>query len=233
MRLRVVSYNIHRCIGRDGRRDPDRIRRIIREVDAHVVALQEVELLDEAPDFLEFLCHDTGLSPIPGMTMRLGQAHYGNALLTALPVVDVEFVDLSFARREPRAAIHATLAWAGNPVQIIATHLGLRARERRSQMRRLLALLSDNSASTPPEVSILMGDLNEWFLWGRPLRWLRAQFDQSPAPATFPSGRPLFALDRIWVRPREKLLSIQAVKSELTNVASDHLPLIAQVRKGS
>ncbi len=197
-------------------------------MDAQVIALQEVEILDEAPDFLKTLCCGTQLSPISGMTMRLAEGHYGNALLTSLPVLDLQSVDLSFDGREPRAAINATLSCAGSPLKVIATHLGLRARERRDQMRRLLSVLTE-SKGAKPKLSILMGDLNEWFLWGRPLRWLRAHFPSSPAPATFPSGRPLFALDRIWVEPRERLLSLQAWRSGLANLASDHLPLVAQI----
>lgn len=230
MQLRVVSYNIHRCIGRDGRRDPERIRRVIRELDGHIVALQEVEVLDDAPDLLEFLCQDTALTPIAGMTMRRERADYGNALLTSLPVHGMQPIDLSVADREPRGAIHASLKWRDDSIQVIATHLGLRAGERRAQMRRLLTLLSEDPGIRRAALLVLMGDLNEWFLWGRPLRWLHALFPDPPAPATFPSGWPLFALDRIWVKPRAQLADVQAVRNALTRVASDHLPLVARVR---
>jgi len=77
-----------------------------------------------------------------------------------------------------------------------------------------------------------MGDLNEWFLWGRPLRYLQRHFKSGPAPATFPARFPLFALDRIWVEPRENLVSVKTVNNSLTRLASDHLPLVAELGSG-
>ena len=77
--------------------------------------------------------------------------------------------------------------------------------------------------------TVLMGDLNEWFLWGRPLRWLHAWFGATPAPATFPSALPVFALDRIWVRPRELVARIFVPAGPYVRDASDHLPLVAQL----
>jgi endonuclease/exonuclease/phosphatase family metal-dependent hydrolase len=72
--------------------------------------------------------------------------------------------------------------------------------------------------------------LNEWFLWGRPLRWLHAVFRDTPSPATFPSGRPVFALDRLWVRPRAMLGTLAVHRSATARIASDHLPLVATLR---
>jgi len=78
--------------------------------------------------------------------------------------------------------------------------------------------------------TILLGDLNEWFLWGRPLRWLHRHFEQTPAPATFPAGFPVLALDRIWVRPRHLLRRLTVHASPLARQASDHLPVVAQLQ---
>jgi endonuclease/exonuclease/phosphatase family metal-dependent hydrolase len=81
-----------------------------------------------------------------------------------------------------------------------------------------------------PHPTLLMGDLNEWYLWGRPLRWLHAHFNEIPAtPPTFPARRPLFALDRIWVAPSGSLRRLFGHATPLARVASDHLPLIAEV----
>jgi endonuclease/exonuclease/phosphatase family metal-dependent hydrolase len=74
-----------------------------------------------------------------------------------------------------------------------------------------------------------MGDVNEWFLIGRPLRWLHRHFKNVPAPATFPARLPLLALDRIWVKPRAMLLSIQRHDTALARLASDHLPVVAHI----
>ena len=95
--------------------------------------------------------------------------------------------------------------------------------ERRRHVEELLKRFSRRHC-------ILMGDLNEWFLWGRPLRWLHRHFRRTPAPATFPSGWPLLALDRIWVEPNRALRTVRAHRSTAADIASDHLPLTATVR---
>jgi len=73
----------------------------------------------------------------------------------------------------------------------------------------------------------VMGDLNEWYLWGRPLRWLHAKFAVTRTPPTFPARRPMLKLDRIWAHPTSALQSLKAHRSALARVASDHLPLVA------
>ncbi len=224
MSLRLTSYNIHRCQGRDGHRDPERIRQILREIDAQVMALQEVELLHDEPHFLDQLCADRPWRPLHGKTLSSSTGHYGNALLTSLPILRTEQIDLSFPGREPRGALRAQLQGQEKKVDLIATHLGLRPIERRQQIRRLLEFLTQSSGS---DISILLGDLNEWFLWGRPLRWLQSYFRPTPAPATYPAHWPLFALDRIWVHPVERLRAVKVYDSPLARVASDHLPLVA------
>jgi endonuclease/exonuclease/phosphatase family metal-dependent hydrolase len=74
-----------------------------------------------------------------------------------------------------------------------------------------------------------MGDINEWFLWGRPLRWMHKHFEATPAPATFPSRLPLLALDRVWVKPRTLLRKLAVHSTPLARIASDHLPLTAEL----
>jgi endonuclease/exonuclease/phosphatase family metal-dependent hydrolase len=90
----------------------------------------------------------------------------------------------------------------------------------------VLQLLDRGTAA----VTILLGDFNEWFQWGRPMRWANRRFSPMPAPATFPSHRPVLALDRIWVQPAGRLLAMAAHSSPPAHVASDHLPLVADVR---
>jgi endonuclease/exonuclease/phosphatase family metal-dependent hydrolase len=119
-----------------------------------------------------------------------------------------------------------TLDYHGRVLRIVATHLGLRAGERRFQMRRLLALLDSSSS----DVTVLLGDFNEWFNWARPLRWITRRLGGLPAPATFPSRRPLLALDRIWVHPPQTVIDLRPHHSPATAIASDHLPLVADLR---
>jgi len=75
----------------------------------------------------------------------------------------------------------------------------------------------------------LLGDINEWVLWGRPLRWIRRHFEPTPHRRTFPAGFPVLALDRIWMRPRSRLHKIEVHDSPLARSASDHLPLTAEL----
>src|SRR5688500_6212731 len=208
MGLTVATYNIHRCVGRDGRFDPNRILNVLKGLDADVIALQEI--LWEPHDALHLLhqfAAQLNYRAIAGPTLLRRDGHYGNAILTRLDVRSVNHIDLSVAGHETRGAIDALLTGATGSVRVIATHLGLWPSERRKQMRRLLALLAGDTANP----AVLMGDLNEWFLWGRPLRWLRAYFGHTPAPATYPARFPVFALDRIWTKPATELCSIETV----------------------
>jgi endonuclease/exonuclease/phosphatase family metal-dependent hydrolase len=223
--LRLATYNVHSGVGRDGRRDPARIAAVIRELGADVVALQEVESHHGDLEVLELLSERTGMRALAGPTMLRPVGNYGNALLTRLPVLELQRLDLSVPGREPRGALDATLAARGATLRVIATHLGLRPAERRQQIQTLLSAIDPGI----PGPTVLMGDLNEWFMWGRPLRRLHAHFGETPAPRTFPAHRPLFALDRIWVKPLRCLQHIAVHDSPLAREASDHLPLLAQL----
>lgn len=230
MSLVLASYNIHRCYGRDGRFDPARIRRVLRQLGAQVIALQEVELAHDANDLLEYFCEQGPWQAIHGPTLTRSSGHYGNALLTALPIRTCQRIDLSQPGREPRGAVLAQLDHPDTPLTVMATHLGLRPGERRQQVRRLLAQLQQHETKAKTStVTALMGDINEWWLWGRPLRWLHRHFQRPPSPPSFPARYPLFALDRIWIKPRASLLGIEAVDNSLTRCASDHLPVIARL----
>jgi endonuclease/exonuclease/phosphatase family metal-dependent hydrolase len=122
----------------------------------------------------------------------------------------------------PPGALGALLDWRGRRLQVLATHLGLRPLERRRQVRRLLARVETRQA----DATVLMGDLNEWLLWGRPLRWLRGHFGPAPQLRTWPAAAPMFALDRIWTRP-DPPDTIATHRTPLARVSSDHLPLKA------
>ena len=223
--LRIVSYNVHRAIGGDRRCMPQRILDVINEIDADVVALQEVEAGDSGADMLAWLGEKTGLRAVAGTTLIRHDGHFGNGLLTRLPIHSTTLCDLSWRGREPRGAIAADLEVGGEPLRVVATHLGLRPAERRDQVTRLIKLFTD----VPRERAVLLGDLNEWFLWGRPLRRLHRYFKHTPHVATFPSFLPVLALDRVWTHPRSLLKHIEVHRTPLARAASDHLPLVATV----
>jgi len=201
---------------------------------ADVIALQEVEILRDRPGLLDYFCEDSSWTAIHGPTLERTSADYGNALLTSLPVQSVSRVDISQPGREPRGALDAVLRVGQANLRVLATHLGLKPAERRAQVQQLLnALQAKTEDSKQYAFSVLMGDLNEWFLWGRPLRLLKKHFRSARAPATFPSGYPLFALDRIWLEQSDLMRSVRALNNPLTRIASDHLPLLARLETGS
>lgn len=217
--LVVATYNVHDCLGLDGRRDAARVAGVIRELEADVVALQEVSL-----EPLAQLAAQTGLESIAGPTLRDGRGDYGNALLTRFRVDRVERVDLSVPGREPRGALEVELDTPGGRLQVIATHLGLRAPERTRQIEQLLARLPEAGAVA------LLGDINEWRPRARTLRRLSAGLGPTRAARSFPARRPLFALDRIFARAPARLERLAAHISPAARIASDHLPVRAELR---
>ena len=223
MYLKIATYNIHSCVGTDGRFDPARTSQVLGELAADIIALQEVEnpAIDNLT-LLESLAEATGLTPIAGPTIAMRSRHYGNALLTALPIAKIRRIDLSQPGREPRGALDVTLVSGDQTLRVLATHLGLKPAERREQVKALLAETTGDERAYP---SVLLGDINEWALWGRPLRWLRRHFEPTPGPASYPSCCPLLALDRIWARPRAMLGTVETHRSPAARTASDHLPV--------
>ncbi|MDB5761129.1 MAG: endonuclease [Herminiimonas sp.] len=223
--LTIATYNIHGAVGSDGLFYPQRIADVLHEMNADVIALQEVPLGGGAmPDVLRLLQDATGYASAEGPTFSVAERRYGNAVLSRYPIAETRSIDISFGGREPRGALDADIDCHGHPLRVVATHLGLRPAERRAQIRRLLQVFDTDLMPV-----ILLGDVNEWFVWGRPLRWLVSHFQSVPAPATFPSRWPVFALDRIWIRPRHRLVHVEAHATRLARIASDHLPLIAHI----
>jgi endonuclease/exonuclease/phosphatase family metal-dependent hydrolase len=220
----VLSYNIHECVGSDRQRNPARIAEVINRSEAQIIGLQEVHSDASGAEELHqmnYLAAATGLQAIPGPAVERRNGHYGNVLLTSYKVLAVHNLNLSYPGREPRGAIDAELEIGSAIVRVIVTHLGLRAPERRFQVRKLLLALSEPRAATV----IILSDFNEWLPTGRSLRWIHTRLGKTALVRTFPAAFPLFALDRIWVSPAAALVKVSRVRTPLTRVASDHLPL--------
>jgi phospholipase D1/2 len=225
--LKVATWNIHGAVGTDGRYVPARIVDVLGEIGADIVALQEVASEQEHATFLRDLERATGFHVVAGMLRQRHGHDFGNAVLSRYPVISVDHLDLCVRRYEPRGALDVCIDMGlAAPLRVVATHLGLRPGERREQVRRILAVVERDT----PHPTLLMGDLNEWYLWGRPLRWLHSHFREIPAaPATFPARRPVFALDRIWVSPSGSVRRLARHATPLARLASDHLPLVADI----
>jgi endonuclease/exonuclease/phosphatase family metal-dependent hydrolase len=225
----VLSYNIHECVGTDRKRDPARIAEVINSSGVEIVGLQEVHSESSARKELHqmnYLSAATGLHAVPGPAVERKNGHYGNVLLTRYKVLAVHNLNLSYPGREPRGAIDADLEIGRVTVRVIVTHLGLRAPERRFQVRKLLLALSEPRASTV----IILSDFNEWLPTRRSLRWIHTRLGKTALVRTFPSAFPIFALDRIWVSPAAAVIKMSCLRTKLTRVSSDHLPLKAVIQ---
>jgi len=226
--FRVVTWNIHSCVGTDARFDPARTAHILRMLDADVVGLQEVgwhHRGERGIDQFAYLAEKAGYTAVPGPTKDHETAHYGNALLTRHPVLAVRPVDLSVPFREPRGAIDADLEVGGHKVRVVVAHLGLDPWERAAQVTRILDGLGQADGSP----ALLMGDLNEWQPDSPRIRRLRARLPEVAAPRSFHARLPTLRLDRIFVCPPLEIRQVEAVRGKLTKQASDHLPVRATI----
>lgn len=230
--LRVATYNVHACVGRDGRHDPERVATVIGELNADVVALQEftypasVALETRSPVVLTTLDrYQCALGPTRQRTRQTVTECFGNALLTRHPIVEIHRIDLSMERREARGALAATIDVGGTLLHVLATHLGLRIHERRFQVRQILDYL-DSVRNTSV---VVLGDFNDWLPGRSAAHVLDRRLGRPPRPATFPVFWPLVALDRIWVQPRRALRRVSIHATPAARLASDHFPVVAEI----
>src|SRR5215469_15881171 len=232
--VRVVTYNIHNCVGVDRRYDPGRISKVLRQIDADIACLQEVDARGRSEwhaDQWAYLGAATGCRVITGAGVRPPRGRFGNAILTRFPVLAARLIDLTVVGYEPRAAIDADILIGERVLRVIATHFGLHAAERRLQANRLMAALAEQVPERRREdhAVLLMGDLNEWRGRRGAVRSLDRRLGPSAAARTFPSWMPVLALDRIYADGRAMLHDVTVYRSPLARLASDHLPLVARL----
>lgn len=232
--VRVVTYNIHTCVGVDRRYDPSRISTVLREIDADIACLQEVDacrLSERQADQWAYLGAATGCRVITGTGVRQPCGRFSNAILTRFPVLAARLIDLTVAGYEPRAAIDADVLIGERVLRVITTHFGLHAGERRQQANRLMAALGEPVPTNRREAHsvLLMGDLNEWRGRRGAIRSLDRRLGPSAAARTFPSWMPVLSLDRIYADGSAVLRDVDVYRSPLARLASDHLPLVGRL----
>lgn len=231
----VGSYNIHKAVGTDLRRDPARVIQVIAELGADIVALQEVDrrfgdrrgVLDPTQ-----LVKETGLTAVT-LTDRLGKAAlgwHGNLLLLRGALVE-QAQAVTLPGLEPRGAIVVDVRFNGQPLRLIAAHLGLLRQSRLMQAR----FLARHVGAPDGRPTLVMGDFNEWRLGAdcglMPLRReLRAVKRSAITRPSFPAHMPMLPLDRIIASSQLDLHDLRAHDSPLARRASDHLPLRAVLR---
>ena len=224
----IASYNVHKCVGTDGRFDPARIAGVLGEIDADIVALQEADKRTGArPGLLDLkaLQRDTDLVPTHTPANHGSHGWHGNLILARRGIVqDVREVRLPGF--EPRGALIVDLELKGVALRVVAAHFGLLRHSRSQQASALVE--ATRSASRP---TVLLGDLNEWRVRNRSsLLALLPHFGPVHAVLpSFPSRYPLLALDRIMARPASLITRIEVHQSPLARLASDHLPIKARL----
>jgi endonuclease/exonuclease/phosphatase family metal-dependent hydrolase len=221
--ITVATWNIHGGVGLDGRRMPARIVGVLVQMDADVIALQECAApLGAFDEFRAELEQRLAMRACAGVTFRTRHREFGNVVLSRRPILDAQCIDLSYGTREPRNAIEMTIGIGGAPLRVIATHLGLAAAERRAQVARLADRLAETGVPT-----ILLGDFNESKQRGTLAAWT-PHVEFVTTPPTFPSWCPLLRLDRIFaMQPLRASLRVQ--RDRRSRIASDHLPLLADI----
>lgn len=226
-RLRIMTWNIHGCVGVDRRRDPARVAEVIAAVAPDVVALQEIDVRRDHGDpvpLLERIAEVAGQHRSVSYTIEVDERSYGIALFSRWPIASADWHDLAYERREPRRAIDATIAAPGGPVRVVATHFGLAARERDQQIARLRLAIG----RPVREPTLLLGDFNDWRSPGAVGRLFGSDFPGVFAPRSFPSRLPVFPLDRIFA---SRHFDLRPVIENRPWIASDHRAVVADVMR--
>lgn len=235
--MRLVTWNIHGGLGRDGRRDVGRVAALLEEMRCDVAALQEVgdphraSRETEVADQASWLGRRLGWFVAYGPNLVLRGRPYGNAILSRFPIAHAHNYDLSVGDREPRGCLRADLSLPdGRSLHLFDLHLGLSGGERRKQAAMLLSadLLRDTALTAP---LVVCGDFNTWSPLPGPIRrLLRTALRDAAAEArsryaTWPSLLPILRLDRAYVDDGVSVLGCGVVNDPRTRSASDHLPL--------
>ena len=243
MKLRLMTYNVHRCVGTDRKLDVERVAEVIAAEKPDVVALQELDVrrartrgVDQAHRLAELLKMSSHFHP----AMTVEEELYGDAILTALPEKKVKADGLPLYTRipglEPRGAVWITVEVGGTPVQIINTHLGLVPQEQKRQAAALLGeqWMAHEAWQAP---GILLGDFNAtpysatYRLLKTALRDAQTQSStwRKTPTATFPSSFPFMRIDHVFLTKGLETVNVSSPYGPLARVASDHLPLVVDL----
>ena len=240
-RLRVATYNVHGCLGRDRQRSEKRIAAVIAELGVDVIGLQELDFSRKRSagvDQAGVIAGELGWHRHFHAAMRSGEEHYGHAILSRYPLSVRRTACLPglapFFCRETRAAIGMDVLIGSGRVHVINTHFGLGRRERLLQAELLIsAEWIEADADGLPVV--LLGDLNSLpgsgphRMLSRHLRDVRRLVRPARPFRTFPTSLPAFAVDHIFVNAALQPVSLSVHRTPLARIASDHFPLVAEL----
>jgi endonuclease/exonuclease/phosphatase family metal-dependent hydrolase len=231
--LRIATYNIHGCRGIDRRTRPERIARVLREVSADIVALQEVVGPGlHGGGHLEELGASLGMGSVMAPARQVRGHQFGNAVLSRFPMEHHAQHDLSWRNCWERNMQRVDINVSGRILHVYNVHLGTAILERRHQARRVATIVSDRHVAGP---KIVLGDFNEWtrglttMLLSAKLKSVNLR-DYLPRRRTYPGLFPLLHLDHIYYAGELDIVGVELFRTRLSLVASDHLPLVADVR---
>lgn len=231
----IATYNVHKCRGLDRRTRPERIAKVISQLEADVVAVQEIlDVQGGRPEFDQVRrIHSLldGYVVCFGENRSLHGGRYGNLTLTRLPIKKCENYDITWRHRERRGCLRSDLLLpSGGLLHLFNVHLGTSFLERRHQARKLLSDAVLNSRYPGPKV--VVGDFNEWTR-GLASRLMGSAFEAIEPrtvlryPRTYPGIFPVLHLDHFYYDKQLRLTSFRVHRSRTALVASDHLPIVA------
>lgn len=237
--FRLMSYNVHSCIGTDGRVSPRRIARVIAEQNPDIVAVQEVEhgrARSRQEDQTALLAEALGFHFAFCAAIEIGNERYGHAVLSRHPIEVVKMGILPSPTRalwpERRAALWTRLEIDGRRLHLLTTHLGLSRAERLQQIEAILGT-EWIGGIVDDEPTIFCGDCN-FSARSAACRLLQRRMQSATADSrklqTFTSAHPFVQLDHIFHSGHLTVERVQTVRNDASRVASDHLPLLADLR---
>ena len=226
MQLTFASYNIHKGVGLDRQRDPERILSVLHEIDADIIALQEADrrIGERASVLPRADIDDTRWRVIEVAKRPRSIGWHGNALLVrrGIDIVSGEALDLPTI--EPRGAACGEIVVEGHSLRVIGTHLDLSGLRRRDQIRSLLGFCNACDRNLP---TVIMGDFNQWGRQTGAMREFAQGWHIVTPGRSYPSRQPVATLDRIVASTHWNVVSSDVHHTALSTVASDHLPVKA------
>lgn len=227
MKLTFASYNIHKAVGTDGRRDADRIITVLREVNADIIALQEVDRRfgQRASVLPRVLLDDTQWRPLPVAKGPRSLGWHGNALLVRRDIDCVEAHAMELPTLEPRGAVMADLLCEGRRLRILGAHLDISGLRRRDQIQALVK----GSKAGDPCPTVIMGDFNQWGRLTGAMQAFGVAWQLIAPGPSYPAQRPLARLDRIVASSHWDFRGAGVHHSAMAAQASDHLPIWAEL----
>jgi endonuclease/exonuclease/phosphatase family metal-dependent hydrolase len=229
VQLTFASYNIHKGVGLDRKRDPERILTVLHEIDADIIALQEADrrIGERASVLPRAEIDDTHWRVVEVARRPRSIGWHGNALLVRRGIEIVAGTSLDLPTLEPRGAACGELLVEGRRLRVIGTHLDLSGLRRRDQIRALLDFVRDCAGDLP---TVIMGDFNQWGRQSGAMREFPAGWNILTPGRSYPSRQPVATLDRIVASPHWDCVSHEVHHTGLSAVASDHLPVVATLK---